>query len=297
MDWIKTGWGSTLQQTFSPTLPYVLDCTGLKITNKNFFDVSTSVIQRIANKYPGPYYIMASGGVDSQALIYCWMKSKVPFKILSYKYNDNYNEHDISNLTNFTNNFNLTVDYRNFDFLSFLDNELINYATAYQCISPQICGFMKICDQIDSGTIIFSGNFLKFSESGLDYTILGLQRYAKKRKNMIPFFFQHDPELAGYLLPFYKNIHIGDNKNIYFSKIQSYKFLNIPIIPQYNKLSGFEKIKDLFDHRHDLVSTRDKLEFSNKISKRYFDIHYRYKLSRSIKYIENVNYILPNLSF
>lgn len=294
MEWIKTGWGPNLQQEFSSILPYVLDCSEVKISDKNFFDIATMAIEKIVKKFPEPFYLMSTGGVDSQAMIYCWLKSGYPFKIKSYKFNEIYNIHDLENLIKFTDIHGINFTFDNFNLIDFLDNELLNYAKQYYCTSPQMCAFMKICDDLNHGTIIFSGNLLTLIDSGLNYTLLGMKRYAEAKKNVIPFFFQHDQELAGSLLPFYKYILQKENKkDNYTAKIKGYEYVGIKVIPQVHKFSGFEKIKDLYDNRDDLVSIKDKVEFSSKPSKRYFDIHYRYKLERIIKYVDPVIYILP----
>ena len=292
MNWIKTGWGPSLQQEFSPILPYVLDCSNIKITNRDFISIAIDFINKIVNEYPEPYYLMASGGVDTQAMIYCWLQAKKKFRILSYYYNEIYNQHDLKTLNEFASNFDLDVEYRNFDLINFLDTDLMKYALEYQTTSPQMCAFMSICDKITDGTIIFSGNLLELNSPSLNYTILGMDRYAKKRKNMIPFFFQHDSELACSLFP-----HLIKNKILMFSyqkKVDIYKkFCNVPVIAQETKYSGYEQIKNLYDTRYDLVTPLDKLQFSRLPSKRIFDIHYRYKLTKLIKYVDTVEYILP----
>lgn len=291
MDWIKKGWGQNFEQTFSETLPYVLDYTNLKITFRDFLSISNDTITKIVETYPGPYYLMASGGIDSQAMIYAWINSKKPFHVVSYKYNENYNSHDFDTLKKFSIENDFFVEYKNFNFLNFLENNLTSYAIEYQCASPQICGYMAMCDEIIDGTKIFSGNFVSFQGPALTYSILGLYRYAQHKKNVIPFFFQHDPEIAGCFMPYYKKY---GNDEKYETKIRSYVGNNIPIIPQETKFSGFEKIKDFFDNRTDLVTNQDRLRFAKRGSKRIFDIQYRYKLQTVIRYIDKIEFILPD---
>jgi hypothetical protein len=298
MDWIKTGWGPELSLRFDPEKNYYLDFTNAVYSTRSAIDICIDAIDKICKNYPAPYTLMVSGGIDSQAMIWCWKHTQVPFNVVTVRYVDNngnvLNEHDISNIRQFSSLYNITVDYLDFNIVEFLENYLLDYAIKYQCTSPQITTYMCMSEMIHQGTVLFSGDFL--ATAVYSYTIYGLKRYADiSKRNVIPFFLLHDPELTTLMSREYHTlttkeyIDMADKRDssmdrIYNKKVKAITRLGIPIVPQTIKYSGFEKVKDLYDNRNDLISVNDRLKYSNMPSKRIFDIAFRYKLGEIIKY-------------
>jgi hypothetical protein len=291
MNWMKFGWGRGFDSNFNPSIPFFIDLTNKIQTSKSLLEISQRVIDEIIEKYPPPYYLMVSGGMDSQLMLWCWINSGIDFVPISVKYTGCpefkkiLNEHDLIELDDFAKNRNINIKYKYFDIISFLENNLETYAVKYQCTSPQICTHMKMSEMITDGTVIFSGNFA----TGLSYsyTIWGLKRYAEvSRRSIIPFFFLHDAELAN--LPV-----IPTNEEKYSDiKFSSYNNLGAPVIPQPKKQTGFEIIKDYYDTRTDLVVPPImRLKYAHMPSKRKFDLLFRYSLMEKIKYIDEVVYI------
>jgi hypothetical protein len=153
-------------------------------------------------------------------------------------------------------------------------------------------------EMIHKGTVLFSGDFL--ATAAYTYTIYGLKRYVDiTKRNIIPFFLLHDPELTTVLTKEYKHLTQDEYMSLenekdslpnraYLKKVSAMKKIGIPIIPQDKKYSGFEKVKELYDNRYDLVSTRDRLKYAHMPSKRIFDIVFRYKLSEIITYEDKI---------
>jgi len=293
MNWIKFGWSRDFNHDFNPSIPFFIDLSNKIKTNKTLLEISTRVINEIAKKYPAPYHLMLSGGMDSQLMLWCWLNSGIDFVPVSIKYTgapefkEILNEHDLIELDSFAKNNKIDIQYKYFDVINFLENDLETYAIKYQCTSPQICTHMKMSEMILDGTVIFSGNFT----TGLSYsyTIWGLKRYAEvSKRNIIPFFFLHDAELAN--LPV-----LPTNEDKYSDiKFSSYTNLGAPVIPQPKKQTGFEVIKDYYDTRKDLiVSPRIRLKYASMPSKRKFDLLFRYMLMEKVKYVDQVVYIRP----
>jgi hypothetical protein len=301
MEWIKMGWGKDFSQEFDPKKPFRFDCSNAIISNRPVLDIATDAIKRITEKYPPPYTLLCTGGIDSQAMAYCWMNSGVPFDIVSITYNRDLNDYDLGELYRFSEKFNLTVKSIDFDMIDFLENRLSDYQHKYQCISPQITAYMAMSELVVDGTVLFSGNYITPYNCFLDYTVLGLYRYAMATKrNLIPFFFQHDAELAPAFIPIMQQPGVINKRKsdpslykTYEDKIKIYHAAGIPVIYQLNKFSGFEKLKEIYDHKQHLISNDDKVEFASvgSFSKRVFDIEFRYKAMRRIKYIEPLEYI------
>ena len=74
----------------------------------------------------------------------------------------------------------------------------------------------------------------------------------------------------------------------YTDRVAAVLQLGIPIISQPQKQTGFEKIKEYYDDQPARVNPREKLKYSNKPSKRVFDILFRYRLTDKIKYQDQI---------
>lgn len=273
----------------------VLSISGnVKFTDRPLLEISNDVISKISKTYPAPYTLMCSGGIDTQSMLWCWYNSDVDFDISVVRYIDDFgnvlNYHDIRYMEEFTKKIGISINYYDFNVISFLEKNLNSYATKYECNSPQICTHMAMSELITEGTVIFSGDFLKTSV--YDYTILGLKRYADRSgRSVIPFFFLHDPELAGVLHRTYDDSKCDTTERdvnnrsiaIYGKKVQALRDLGIPLIPQECKLTGFEIIKNIYDTRKDLITQMDRIKYASQRSKRIFDISFRYKLDEIIK--------------
>lgn len=281
--WIQYGWSDQLNREkkyqdnfyirFSPNLK--------KLSKDTPLNIAIKCIKKIAHTYPPPYNLMCSGGTDSQAMTYAWLKSGIPFNIISVKYVSNgiwWNQHDLSTLEEFANINNLTVDFKEFDIIHFLENELRDISTTYECPSPQISTHIKMTDLVSSGTIIFSGNFIQKGRAiGLSPALLGLHKFAlyKKRSDIsiIPFFFLEYPELA----------YAFDSDTLE-GKDNKYIKNGFQVIRQHDKITGFEELKIFYDKYHERVTSMDRLKFSNKPSKRVFDLLFRYPYEASRNY-------------
>lgn len=301
--WIKYGFGPKFNDTYVPFYSkkhnYLEKCLHIDYTNNGLvndtlhpIDAGVMAVQKITEKYPAPYVLMLSGGVDSQVMLYIWHKSGVPFTTRTYTYNHTYNLHDISNLTAFANNLNIEINRVDINALNFFETELYEYAFRYHCSSPQICLYIKMAEQIKYSTVIFSGNFIDQVSFPLNYSILGLHRYQLlDRANIVPFFLMFTPELAysmrNSFFTYTKKGAFKKHKELgYQTKIQALKNNGFPIIPQSEKLSGFEIIKDYYDIQYpvDNLKKLKYFNYANNFSRRSFDIHLRFALESHMPY-------------
>lgn len=302
MKWVRMGWGPEFSTHFSKEKNFHVDFKNALYTDRPIIEIAKDAIKKISVEYPAPYTLMLSGGIDSQVMLWCWVKSQVPFNAVSVRYVDDsgnvLNIHDISNLEKVANHYSVSIEYIDFNIIQFLENHLEEYATKYQCTSPQITTYMCMSEMIHNGTVLFSGDFL--ATAFYNYTIYGLKRYADmSNRNIIPFFLLHDPELTTVLSREYKktlptskkSMHYHDyRQQAYLDKVKAIQKIGITIFPQESKYSGFEKIKDVYDKRYDLITTKDRIKFSNKPSKRLFDMMFRYKLTDIVKYVDVIIY-------
>lgn len=241
----------------------------------NCHQAAELTINEVLINYPSPYYLMASGGIDSQFMLYFWKlygKDYIPTTIM---YDHTFNLHDYSTIIEFAKVQSLEINFINFDLLYFLQQEYDSYSEKFRCSSPCISAHIKMTEHL-KGTVIFSGDFLGKNSACLTDAIMGLYRASLVRTTLIPYFFLHTPQLA---YTFYENTNNHNLLHIkeYEKKVLRYKDLGVPIIPQKTKISGFEIVKDYYDkHFYHLVPKLNRLKYANKQSKRTFDLLYRY---------------------
>lgn len=281
--WIKYGWSEQLNREKSAEDNFYIKLIPNVEISPSELAINTAIkcVKKISQNYPPPYNLMCSGGTDSQAMIYAWLKSDIPFNIVSIRYiSDNvfWNQADLLTLEQFAETNQLTVDFKDFDVIDFLENQLDYVSNTYECPSPQISTHIKMTDLISHGTIIFSGNYIQRKKSaGLSPALLGLHKFSlfkhRKEISILPFFFLEFPELA---------YAFTDTDSI--TKDEGYIKHGFPVIKQSEKMTGFEELKDFYDKYQDRVTAIDRLKFFHKPSKRVFDLVFRYPYEESKNY-------------
>jgi len=253
-------------------------------------DAAVDAVNQIVNDYAPPYNLMVSGGIDSQAMLYAWKLSNHTFNAISFVYNEGMNEHDLVQLKEFAKRENIDITYFSLDFLNFAKNEYDSIAVKYQCSSPQISTHIKFT-QIVGGTCVFSGNFLHRRGAALTHAVLGLYRYSlsAEGKNTVPYFFLYTPELAYSLRKYRTKCSEGTQDE----KIDLYQQAGFPIIPQPQKFTGFEKLKDYYDEHYGyVVKDKSKIRYMRRPSHRAFDWILRYPYEEKFKHYGVHRYLL-----
>ncbi len=267
---------------------YILDYTNRNPVINAPLDAALLTVDYITKHYPAPYTLFLSGGIDSQAMLYSWYLSKVPFNTFSGVYNFDLNSHDLENLKLFSSQFNIDINFVHFDLFNFLKNEYSEYALNYRCGSPHICTYMKMSEMVSSGTCIFSGNFILDPRIFIDRNNWGLYKFAKKtNKPLVGFFFSETEELAYSFLP---SIKVNQIANQTSARIQAYQSNGFPVIPQIEKYTGFEKVKEYYDLNFPKPNYK-KIETIHlkQRSTRTFDLLYRNKYE--IKFLDDKYYL------
>jgi len=250
-------------------------------------------IDYITKNYPPPYTLYLSGGVDSQAMLYAWHNSNVPYNTFSAVYgSQKFNAHDLEHLNLFSKKYNIPINYYEFDVINFLETEHDTYANLYYCGSPQFTTFMKLTELTPEGTVIMSGNYLSWAGAGTpSHNGWGLYHYGmKKRANFIPWFFMETRELAysfdvsinvlRELHPELKDVSVdGYDPTGYEAKVRRYQYHGFPVIKQDQKYNGFERLKEFYDTNSPREpSGIDKISrLPTQNSHRNFDLLYRNK--------------------
>lgn len=276
--------------TFTDSDEYLIQIPTSAESNLSMEEAALQAIDYITKNYPPPYHLMLSGGIDSQSLLYYWNKSGVdsfvPTHIRYVHEGKWYNSHDYPCYKHLYPH--LTFLEIETDPMYFFENELLDYAYTYTCTSPQLCLHMKYRELVTGGTLIYSGTIAS-SFLTLNTTILGVHRYQERTKtNVIPNFFQSTRALYDECVRI-ETSGIHDKKWGYEGKCTELRNrLQLPLIPQLQKTTGFESIKDYYDLHND-VTLLERVKYASKFpSKRPFDLMFRYRLTEIIKYSDNI---------
>jgi hypothetical protein len=293
-NWIKYGWGKTFSKTKQKHDIIHIDYREHTpaVEKISTIDAAFLAIESITKTYPAPYTLMCSGGEDSQAMLWAWKLSGVPFNVVSIRYVSSgifFNEHDLVTLYQFVEKNKIDVQYYDFDIIDFLENDHHNIATKFDCGSPQISTYIKMTELVKAGTILFSGNFITDPAQAhigvINWILLSMHRYSlflketNSIRQLIPFFFLHQPKLAYGFLP---------NTPSKFDRYIKNEFEIIPI----KKQNGFERVKDHYDQYKDRISIQHRLKYIDAQSKRVMDLLFRYPygINNTITH----NYYMPS---
>ena len=114
MDWIKESWVDN---------NFCLDVSSAVRNNRKLEEIAVDVVTKISKRYPPPYTLMMSGGIDSQSMLWCWLQTDIPFNVTTVRYTDYdgniLNEHDVSNMENVSELYGVPVNYINFNLINF----------------------------------------------------------------------------------------------------------------------------------------------------------------------------------
>lgn len=284
-DWIKTSIAVNNNVKI-----YTFDCRPYIQSSLDSLEASHRCIEKITRDYPPPYTLYLSGGVDSQAMLYAWHTSGVPYKTFSARFENDLNDYDIQNLEIFAGCHEMNIQYYDVSVLDFFQNEHDIYAHKYLCGSPQITFHMKLIEMTTEGTCIMSGELLTKStgRSGLPHhNNTALFHFRDKTKqNFVPFFFMYTKDLAySCQNPQYKIKF----PNEYLHKVYLYHLNGYPVLAQPDKFTGFEKIKQLYDISPPKeVTAIDRIKGGKNKSTRNFDILHRNKYEA--KFLKMIKY-------
>lgn len=176
------------------------------ISDHGFTDsivASTYTVKDIIEKYPPPYILCCTGGIDSQAMIYAWgfatdWDSKL-FSVVSFLYDEHCNQYDMVGLQELCDEHGISRTCKDFPLMDFmLSGECTDYQIKYHTQSPQMAAHIKMIETFEKGTVLMSGELLNPGhESSITVNHFSVVKYAldfnntHTHKKIIPFFFEH----------------------------------------------------------------------------------------------------------
>lgn len=217
-----------------------------------------------------------SGGVDSQAMLQCWVEAGLPFKAYTLVFDNYLNSQDVACARYYCRKNRIELNEIPFNVISFLTRKNFDVGLKYNSCSPHFNVHYEMFDILrDMGHTgvcaggqapIYNNTTGKWGES---LTINALNFFNYYNVTKFPCqgsFLSFYPELSwsiSVLTPFVSIIRkdyytseydAGLFTNFkhtrYQSKIKSYKNVGFNIVPQSTKYTGFELVKKHFEYTY-----------------------------------------------
>lgn len=214
-----------------------------------------------------------SGGIDSQAMVLCWQEAGIKFDMIIGVFKDGLNKHDSDHAKMFCNSNNILYKELEIDIVKLLARENYSISEKYKSYSPHFNVHYKmveiLAEQGYTGAC-FGGvtPFKRNDEYG--YNFFDMPFHFLKVQKILPIpmqgsFLSFYPELTWAIGLQTKDInHQVDmvsssryqqnkidflNHLRYIEKTKAYLKSNLNIIPQENKYTGFELVKEYFSKK------------------------------------------------
>jgi hypothetical protein len=253
--------------------------------NKFLTKLLASAATERAAKYLGskPVFCM-SGGIDSQAAYQLWDK-RFPIDVVIFKFANDLNINEVNDAVRYVTAHNIDYELVTLDLERFLTFHLLDFAKKNSMLSPQFATHAFFLDHLRSqgytGAVL-GGNGFVIEEQKLYFNLssaqlLDLEYYGIKNNiNIIPSFLSFDRDLSlklalntpinfdPYTLSIDWEILPKDRRLVlnretrYANKIKSYQNLNLSLIPQDDKKTGFEQVKDYYAEKYSDLWTFEK---------------------------------------
>lgn len=225
------------------------DLTLKKLLNRQRQAV-LATIPRIGNNP----YVALSGGIDSQATCLLLLNARIDFVAAIMVFTNNLNEHDVASAIAFCTRYDIKHVLIEFNMLTFLGRELHGYVEKYDCPSPQIsahCKFYEILiERYSPSSIICGGNPPSIRNGKWEFIS------NRSQSAWMTFALDNKYPLIGNFLGYSLDIALpfmlcqpdmtSDLNQRYQAKVTGMHRLGLRVMPQRQKFTGFELVKEHF---------------------------------------------------
>lgn len=256
----------------------ISDFSSLVPDPDEFLKYRTQAALEVASVSGNKLALSVSGGADSQAMVQSFVEADIDFDIVTLKFKDDLNLHDIEFARATADRYGKSLRYVELDVMRFLYNDLEKYADRYHCPSPQFAchhwfseqlielGYTGIVQGGDPWTPKENGRWLH----GVSTARLSWINFAKINQFPLQGNFLGSTWQLAFSLGACYNITVDalaearrnpNNRGeilrlagvaIYEEKLNAYRRYGFNIMPQAYKYTGFEKVKQYFiDKRND----------------------------------------------
>lgn len=256
------------------------------------------------------YYLLFSGGVDSQAMVLSFLMAEIRPRVIVLRYPNKtggfFNNDDIESAEAFLKKHSQITDiqFLDLDLLSFYETgQHWLYAEKYKCSSPQLTVHMWAQDLINQPCLLswnIPNIYTHKSRPAIltpNFKFFSYLRFLEiNSKAGVPFFFLYYPEMfyASLLLPSlrqeFKKTLPPNYITPYRTKVSAYNEAGFEVVAQKQKFTGFEQFKIYYSQ---LKCPTDQ-DFFNR-SFRYplekkFDDHVLLKVNLDRKFFQDYFY-------
>lgn len=252
--------------------PGVVDADLLEPSLAAFKSYRVDAANRLLDTMGSRPVLAVSGGVDSQAMLQSFYETGRSFDIASLVFKGSLNQHDIEFAEQAAARWGKKLYLIELDVMQFLLRELDNYADRYQCNSPQFAchhwfyeqlieqGFTGIVAGGDAWTPVTDGSWrwactmarcawLTFARVN-NFTLHGNFLASTWQLNFsLGACYDPTPDLDRLAEENKDNFGEFSRQMIvdrYQQKLTAFRRFGFDIVPQSNKFTGFEKVKEYF---------------------------------------------------
>ncbi len=213
---------------------------------------------KIQKNLPGPYWILLSGGTDSEICLRTFLEAKIPVKLATLRLANQANEYDLQYIYKLQDQLNVDVSFFDLDPNDFLESsEFLKISSLIGNISPIYAFHLWLASRLEGTPIMAQGEVhLKKGDDQKWYYVESERLCALYRyfifydKPAVPGFFQYTPEQVlsylkhnPYLQQLINNEIEGKLGTRSSKNIMAQQFY--PEVEMRTKYTGFEKIEDL----------------------------------------------------
>ena len=221
----------------------------------------------------GPFPALCfSGGIDSQAMLNCWAEADLEAHVIIFAFKDGLNKQDCEHAKQYCRKFDIPYREIEFDIVSFLTRDNANMTTKYGNISPHFnthYRFVEILTHMGYTGVCFGGTApdRNCGEYGVNISKIPYYWTTCTEKFDIAVqgsFLSFSPELAWAITlstPDIKNLDYKNNSTAlreytalkkveaekYEAKLIGYRRVGFDLVPQPQKYTGFELVKEHFE--------------------------------------------------
>jgi len=221
----------------------------------------------------GPFPALCfSGGIDSQAMLNCWAEADLEAHVIIFAFKDGLNKQDCEHAKQYCRKFDIPYREIEFDIVSFLTRDNADITTKYGNISPHFnthYRFVEILTHMGYTGVCFGGTApdRNCGEYGVNISKIPYYWTTCTEKFDIAVqgsFLSFSPELAWAITlstPDIKNLDYKNSSNAlreytalkaaeaekYEAKLIGYRRVGFDLVPQTQKYTGFELVRDYFE--------------------------------------------------
>ena len=248
-----------------------IDLASLELTPESFKRYRIDAARQLAKSLGNKPTLAISGGVDSQAMLQSFIEAGIDVNVSTLVFDRDLNGHDVEFAQRCANRFNLNLNIVELPVLQFLQHRLPEYTERYQCSSPQFAChnwfFEQLIAQGYTGIVAGgsawtpAGNTWYWANTSARHSWLTFSQV-----NSVPVqgnFLASTWQMALALGCCYTNPgeeikefsnsadEFGEYSRIkieerYVDKLEAFKRFGFNVMPQANKFTGFERLKEYF---------------------------------------------------